>query len=82
MKWRIDELVANELVRWSCTEHTLESWRPTTLAWRIKAGPSGVLVALEHGGWASEPPAAVVEGWKYFLASLRSYLETGTGQPW
>lgn len=82
MTFRIDEMKPDELVRWSCVAHDMPSWVGTTLTWRIARAGDAVLVSLDHGGWAGEPPAPVAQGWKHFLASLKSYLETGSGQPW
>lgn len=82
MRWRIDEQVPNERVRWSCLGHDMQSWVGTTLAWTIKGAGDEVVVALDHAGWAGEGPASVAQGWQHFLGSLKSYLETGTGQPW
>ncbi len=57
-------------------------WLGTTLAWRIEDAGGAALVFLEHAGWKDAAPDAVAQGWKHFLGSLRSYLETGTGLPW
>ena len=54
----------------------------TTLTWTIKGTGDEVVVALDHAGWKDEGPEPVKQGWKHFLASMKSYLETGTGQPW
>ena len=39
-------------------------------------------VKLDHAGWKGDPPEPVAQGWKHFLGSMKSYLETGAGQPW
>jgi uncharacterized protein YndB with AHSA1/START domain len=82
MRFRIDETKANEQVRWTCVGHDFPDWVGTTLAWTLKGDASSVLVSLEHGGWKGDPPEPVAQGWRHFLGSLKSYLETGTGQPW
>jgi uncharacterized protein YndB with AHSA1/START domain len=82
MRWRIDEMTANERVRWTCVAHDMAPWIGTTLTWRIEPAGDGVLVSLDHAGWKDAPPAPVAEGWRHFLGSLKSYVETGTGQPW
>ncbi|HUP49601.1 MAG TPA: SRPBCC domain-containing protein [Thermoanaerobaculia bacterium] len=82
MRFRIDEIKANERVRWTCVAHDMPSWVGTTLAWRLaEAGPATML-SLEHGGWKDPAPDTVAQGWKHFLGSLKSYVETGSGQPW
>jgi uncharacterized protein YndB with AHSA1/START domain len=82
MRYRIDAMTPNEQVKWTCIAHDMPSWIGTTLTWSIKSADDGVLVALDHAGWQTEPPEPVIQGWRHFLASLKSYLETGTGQPW
>lgn len=82
MRFHIDETKPNESVRWTCVGHDMQSWVGTTLTWRIKAAGDGVLVTLDHDGWNDAPPEPVIQGWKYFLQSLKAYLETGAGQPW
>ena len=82
MRFRIDELSAGERVRWTCIAHDMESWVDTTLSFSIREAAGGSLVAFEHAGWKGDPPEPVAQGWKHFLASLKAYVETGTGQPW
>jgi uncharacterized protein YndB with AHSA1/START domain len=82
MLFRIDEVTPDERVRWTCIGHDMPSWVGTTLAWTIRESGGSALVGFEHAGWKDEAPAPVAEGWKHFLSSLKSYVETGTGQPW
>ena len=82
MRFRIDETKVNERVRWTCIAHDMPSWVGTTLTWTIKEAGDGVGLSLEHSGWKDAGPEAVAQGWKYFIGSLKSYVETGTGQPW
>ena len=82
MRFRIDETRPSAAVRWTCIAHDMPSWVGTTLDWRIQAADGSVLVSLDHGGWQDAGPEPVAQGWKHFLASLKAYLETGTGQPW
>lgn len=82
MRYRIEEQQANAAVRWQCIAHDFPSWVGTTLSWQIKEGGGTTLLSFEHGGWKEAPPEPVIQGWKYFLSSLKAYVETGTGQPW
>ena len=82
MSFRIDEQKPNESVRWTCIAHDMPSWVGTTLTWRIKESGSAVVLTLDHSGWKDSAPEPVAQGWKHFLGSLKSYVETGTGQPW
>jgi hypothetical protein len=82
MRFRIDEVKANESVRWTCTAHDMPTWVGTTLNWRINEAGGAAVVSLDHSGWKDAAPGPVAEGWKHFRGSLKAYLETGTGQPW
>ncbi len=82
MKFRIDELKPNESVRWTCTTHDAPPWVGTTLNWRIKEAGGSSVVSFDHAGWKDEAPPPVIQGWKHFLGSLKSFVETGKGQPW
>jgi uncharacterized protein YndB with AHSA1/START domain len=82
MRFRLDEVAPNKSVRWTCTGHDMESWVGTTLRWNLVPDGDITEVSFEHGGWKQEAPEPVVQGWRHFVGSLRSYVETGTGQPW
>jgi uncharacterized protein YndB with AHSA1/START domain len=82
MGFRIDYMKANESVRWTCVTHDMPSWVGTSLTWRLTEADATVVVSFEHSGWKGTAPDAVAQGWKHFLGSLKSYVETGTGQPW
>jgi uncharacterized protein YndB with AHSA1/START domain len=82
MRFRVDEVVPGKTVRWTCVGHDMESWVGTTLRWDLAPDDSRTEVTFEHGGWKGEPPEPVVQGWRHFLGSLRSFIETGSGQPW
>jgi uncharacterized protein YndB with AHSA1/START domain len=82
MRFRIDETRPNEGVRWTCTAHDMPSWVGTTLNWKLSESDGDVVVSFEHAGFQGAAPEPVAQGWKHFLGSLKSYVETGTGQPW
>lgn len=82
MRFRVDEVVPNRSVRWTCIGHDMESWIGTTLAWTLTPDGNATEVSFEHAGWKGEAPEPVVQGWRHFVGSLRSYLEAGQGQPW
>jgi uncharacterized protein YndB with AHSA1/START domain len=82
MRFRIDEMRSNESVRWTCIAHDMQNWVGTSLTWRIQEAAGSVVVSLDHEGWKDAGPEPVKQGWNHFLGSLKSYLETGTGQPW
>jgi uncharacterized protein YndB with AHSA1/START domain len=82
MCFRIDEATPNQRVLWTCSAHDMASWVGTTLSWNLQESAGVTLVAFEHAGWAGAAPGPVAQGWEHFLASLKSYVETGSGQPW
>jgi uncharacterized protein YndB with AHSA1/START domain len=82
MRFRIDAIVRDEEVRWTCVAHDMPDWVGTTLRWSIARQGDGTLVRLEHAGWKGQAPEPVTQGWQHFLASLRSFVETGKGEPW
>jgi uncharacterized protein YndB with AHSA1/START domain len=82
MRFRIDALESNQSVRWTCISHDVPSWVGTTLNWQLAGAGGKTRVTFEHAGWREEAPEPVVQGWKHFVSSLKSYLETGSGQPW
>ena len=82
MRFRVDEIVPGRSVRWTCTGHDMPSWIGTTLRWDLASDDPRTEVSFEHGGWKGEAPDPVVQGWRHFLGSLRSFVETGKGDPW
>ena len=83
MRFRVDRLADDE-VQWTCTENGNPVWPGTTLRWRFVPSGDGVVVELEHGGFAedqSPPFQMTVQGWPHFCASLKAYAETGQGMP-
>jgi uncharacterized protein YndB with AHSA1/START domain len=82
MRFRLDQAVPGKSVRWTCVGHDMESWIGTTLRWNLAADGDVTHVKFEHADWKGEPPEPVWQGWRHFLGSLRSYVETGQGQPW
>ena len=83
MRFRVDEVVPNRSVCWTCVGHDMPSWIGTTLRWEIATENGATEVSLEHAGWKEgDVPEPVVQGWRHFVGSLRSWVETGQGQPW
>jgi uncharacterized protein YndB with AHSA1/START domain len=82
MQFRVDEITPAKTVRWTCVEHDMAPWIGTTLRWDVLADGERTEVVFEHAGWQGDAPEPVVQGWRHFVTSLRSYLETGKGEPW
>lgn len=80
-------------VRWVCTRAHLDvpslsrkdEWVGTEMVFSLSAGvaPGTVKLQFEHIGLVPsvECYAMCTSGWQHFLASLKQYLETGTGFP-
>jgi len=59
-------------------------WLNTTLAFKlVPDGTAVTRVDLSHAGYPAknELHAMCVKGWAHYLRSLKSYIETGTGEP-
>ncbi len=83
MKFRVDRDAPGE-VAWTCTDNGNPVWPGTTLRWKWQEEGDGARLVFEHAGFAeaaSPPYQMTVGGWEHFIGSLRSYLETGEGQP-
>jgi uncharacterized protein YndB with AHSA1/START domain len=82
MTYRIDSIDPEGSVKWTCIGHDLPDWVGTSLSWTVVPSDDGVEVKLDHAGWQGSPPEPVTEGWRHFLKSMKSYLESGRGEPW
>jgi uncharacterized protein YndB with AHSA1/START domain len=58
-------------------------WSGTSVTWQLEPVRNGTYVAFTHAGLvrSNGEYEKVRENWRYFLASLRSYLEAGKGTP-
>jgi uncharacterized protein YndB with AHSA1/START domain len=68
-------------VAMTCTSETNNAeWLGTTLTIAVEGGR----VRLAHAGYRekNEYFEQCTQGWAYFLASLKGYVETGRGTPW
>ena len=82
MKMEIKELNDNDSVAWECIEGDSE-WIGTTLNFKFGPHERGTMVTFKHDGWDS------IDGgygncnfdWARYFLSLRSYVESGQGQP-
>lgn len=81
---RIDDLVRDELVQWTCLEGH-EEWEQTHIEFRLSDLPnhSGTLVHFAHSGWLRQDGvfAPCSYDWAQYLRSLKLYLEKGEGTP-
>ncbi len=87
MGFRIDELVSNKKVVWTCVENPNPAFLDTVIKFDIKPTVSGVKFRFNHSNWDEQWDGKInyeqsKESWQHFMNSLKSYLETGVGQPW
>ena len=82
---------ASRLV-WECRDvlmpdpeaHYPQEWIGTRMIWEFEASDKGVLVTLTHDGLTGELACyeTCEKAWNFFfLDSLKSFLETGKGEP-
>jgi len=81
LQFEVAGLDAGERVRWISKNPPF--WSGTSVTWQITPVQNGTQLVFTHDGFAQVD--AIYEqsrnNWEYFLASLRSYLETGKGNP-
>ena len=83
MKFRVDALEPNRLVRWTCIENANPAWPQTTLTWSISDLGDRRQVHFAHEGFKDDgaPYDMTVDGWKAFNASLESFVNGRGGSP-
>lgn len=84
MGFTVDTL-DDDRISWTCTDNGNPVWVDTTLEWRLTPVGGGTRVDFAHRGLTmvgSPPYQMTVDTWPAFCASLKAYVETGTGQPW
>ncbi len=65
---------------------SLPEWRGTRVIWDLSPVERGTNVVFSQRGFAATAAGADgslpgADGWAYYLASLKAYLETGRGNP-
>lgn len=82
LQFEIAELDVNRKVRWISRQGP-PYWSGTSVTWQLMPVHNGTTLVFTHDGFAQVDQAyeRVRENWKYFLDSLKSYLETGKGTP-
>lgn len=80
--YRLEELVPGTRVAWRMLAGVPE-WEGTLVRFDLTEADGYTIVNFGHEGWAeaSEFMGHCSTKWATFLVSLKSYAETGTGQP-
>ena len=82
MQSEVAELDQDEKVHW-ISRQGLPQWAGTSVTWQLTPVHNGTKLIFTHDGFAQvdEGNERTRGAWVYFLASLKSYLETGKGTP-
>jgi uncharacterized protein YndB with AHSA1/START domain len=82
LRFEIAELDEASKVRW-ITRLGPPQWAGTSVTWQLELGQHGTRLRFTHDGFVrvDEVYEQTRGNWKYFLASLKSYIETGKGTP-
>ena len=83
MKFNVTDVQPGQRVEWTCTENTNPIWPGSRLAWEVEAAGGGSIVRFGHDGFSDGGPPydMTVEGWQFFLDSLKAYLNGGSPTP-
>ncbi len=79
MQFEVAELDQDERVHW-ISRQGLPQWAGTSVTWQLTPVHNGTKLIFTHDGFA-QVDERTRGAWVYFLASLKSYLETGKGTP-
>ena len=81
----IKTLEPGKQVTWYVTEQKAAAtdWVDTTIDFQLSEADGETLVEFNHTGWPENASTfeQCVNGWDYFLKSLKLLVETGTGTP-
>ena len=83
-RFEIAELDQNKKVHWITRQGpSTGHWKGTSVTWRLTPVHGGTQVVFNHDGFAQADRRYEITRawWEHFLASLKSYLETGKGTP-
>jgi uncharacterized protein YndB with AHSA1/START domain len=82
LQFEMAELDEGSKVHWISRQGPPQ-WAGTSVTWQLTPIHNGTMLVFTHEGFAQVDAAyAQTRGnWAYFLASLKSYLETGKGTP-
>ena len=82
LQFEVAELDEGAKVRWISRQGP-PHWAGTSVTWQLTPIHNGTRVVFTHDGFAQvDKVYEQTQGnWQYFLASLKSYLETGKGTP-
>ncbi|HEX6554970.1 MAG TPA: SRPBCC domain-containing protein, partial [Ktedonobacteraceae bacterium] len=83
LRFEVAELDRNKKVRWVYRFGSVAQWTGTSVTWQFTPHHNGTMLVFRHEEFAKKDEVyeQTRGNWNYFLASLKSYLETGQGTP-
>jgi uncharacterized protein YndB with AHSA1/START domain len=83
LRFEVGELDEGSKVHWIHRLSPVAQWAGTSVTWQLTPVHNGTKLVFTHDGFtqADEVYEQTRGNWEYFLASLKSYLETGKGTP-
>ena len=83
MKFDVSDVQPGRRVEWTCTENTNPIWPGSKMSWEVEPTGSGSVVRFRHDGFSAggAPYQMTVEGWQFFVDSLKAYLDGETPGP-
>ena len=78
----VSEKIPPSRIVWQCTSKD-NPWFETDIIFELRADSDKTVVVFDHTGWSevSDLYRVCAMSWAYFLESLRSLIEDGTGTP-
>ncbi|MBO9153360.1 SRPBCC domain-containing protein [Chitinophaga sp. GCM10012297] len=79
---KVAELSDNKRTEWECIQ-SIEEWMGTRISFDLEERNGNTLLRFTHGGWkaATDMFAVCNYDWARFISSLKTFCETGTGEP-
>ncbi|HZR44196.1 MAG TPA: SRPBCC domain-containing protein [Ktedonobacteraceae bacterium] len=83
LRFEIAELEQDKKVYWIYRFGSVAQWAGTSVTWQLTPVHNGTKVVFRHEGFGKKDEVyeQTRGNWNYFLACLKSYLETGKGTP-
>ena len=83
LRFEVAELEQDEKVHWIYRFGSVAQWAGTSMTWQLTPVHNGTTVVFTHEEFVKKDEVyeQTRGNWNYFLASLKSYLETGKGTP-
>ena len=79
---KIIDLIHNKKVAWLCTRSN-DEWMNTTISFELEESEGRTIIRFSHAGWRALTDTYAGSNYDggRFMASLKTFCETGTGTP-